>query len=505
MLGARLVTREMPSNVAAIDIGSNAVRLIVAQPGDGARTVVKSEREPVRLGADVFAHGTLGTEAFEKLLKAISAFKQTMAKLDVQRYRAVATSALREARNREDVLEAVAQKTGVEIELIDGEEEARMVFLAVSNALDLGHKRTALVDIGGGSTEVAIAQDGEVVWVDSFKLGTVRSLGQLRQGDGHFGRRLKELVLAQKSSFPQDKIDMCVGTGGNVEAYGDLRKKLLGEENGKFLRRGELSELLARLQKLSYEERIDQLGLRPDRADVIVPAGILLETLMELLGVEELEIPRVGLKDGLLEDLLTPNPRRREHQALRSAYQLGRRCSFDEVHADKVVELALELFDETKSLHRLDEKARFYLHVAALLHDVGKFINPSGHHKHSHYLIRNSRLLGLSPNQRNLIACIARYHRKSAPEASHTPFRELSPREKMLVTKLSALLRLAEALDAEHRGQIRSVKASKGKGALLLKLEGPGDLLLERWAVQPSLAILIEALGIPVQVAFKAS
>lgn len=495
----------MPAPVAAIDIGSNAVRMIVATLSEGERTIVKTEREPVRLGEDVFTHGTLGSETFDRLLKAMAGFKQTMQKLGVQRYRAVATSALREARNREDVLEVAARQTGVEIELIDGEEEARLIFMAISNAIDLGDRRTALIDIGGGSTEVAISRGQEVLTVNSFKIGTVRSLGRLRVGDGNFVRRLKELVLAQKSVLPAEPVELCVGTGGNVEAYGDLRRKLLDEENGKHLKRAELSELLRRLQNLSYEERIEQLGLRPDRADVIIPAGVLLETMMELLGAEELEIPRVGLKDGLLEDLLTPNPRRREAQALRSAYQLGRRCSFDELHAEKVVELALELFDETRSLHRLDDKARFYLQVAALLHDVGKFINPSGHHKHSHYLIRNSRLLGLNPGQRNLIACVARYHRKAVPANGHIPFRDLSPREKTIVVKLSALLRLAEALDAEHRGQIRSVKARKGKGALLLKLEGPGDLLLERWAVQPCLAILNEALGIPVQVAFKAS
>lgn len=495
----------MPSNVAAIDIGSNAVRLIVAQAGENERTVIKTEREAVRLGADVFAHGILGPEAFDRLIKAMASFKQTMQKLEVQRYRAVATSALREARNRGDVLEVVARQSGVEIELIDGEEEARLIFLAISNAIELGDKRTGLIDIGGGSTEVAISRGGEVLWVDSFKLGTVRSLGQMRVGDGNFARRLKELVLAQKSSVPREPVELCVGTGGNVEAYGDLRKKLLDQDNSKLLKRAELHELLERLQSLSYEERIEQLGLRPDRADVIIPAGVLLESMMELLGADEVQIPRVGLKDGLLEDLLTANPRRPWEQALRSAYQLGRRCNFDEVHADKVAELALELFDETRNLHKLDEKARFYLHVAALLHDVGKFINPSGHHKHSYYLIRNSRILGLNPNQRNLIACVARYHRKAAPDGNHTPFRELSPREKTLCQKLSSLLRLAEALDAEHRGQIRSVKARKAKGALLLKLEGPGDLLLERWAVQPSLAILNEALGVPVQVAFKAS
>lgn len=495
----------MPPPVAAIDIGSNAVRLIVAAIQDGTRTIIKTEREPVRLGADVFTHGTLGTEAFDRLIKALAGFKQTMQRLGVQRYRAVGTSALREARNRADILEVLAQKTGIEVEAIDGEEEARLIFMAVANVVELGERRTALIDIGGGSTEVAVSRGGEVLSLNSFKLGTVRALGRLKLGDGNFVRRLRELVLAQKSALPEEPVELCIGTGGNVEAYGDLRRRLLGREGGHLIARSELSEMLGQLQKLTYEQRIEELGLRPDRADVIIPAGVLLETLMELLGASELVIPRVGLKDGLLEDLLTPNPRRREEQALRSAYQLGRHCTFDEVHAEKVMELALGLFDETRRLHGLDDKARFYLQVAALLHDVGKFVNPSGHHKHSHYLIRNSRLLGLTPAQRNLIACVARYHRKAAPSSSHLPFRDLSPREKPLVQKLSALLRLAEALDAEHRGQIRSVKARKSKGALVLKLEGPGDLLLERWAVQPCLSVLHEALGTPVQMVFLAS
>ncbi|MHB2020692.1 MAG: Ppx/GppA phosphatase family protein [Candidatus Xenobia bacterium] len=500
--------RELVQAVAAIDVGSNAMRMVIANVSrHGDVTPVASLREAVRLGQDVFTDGLISEETTERALEAFGRFRQQVGEHGVRAVRAVATSALREAHNREMFVDRVAQETGIEIQIIGGEEEARLVTLAVDRRLNLRHKMAMLIDIGGGSVEVTLCRDGHIVAADSFNMGTVRLLQRIRES-GYQLEQAQQMIreYADVTRVWLDRrlngrrIDTFVGTGGNVEALLELRRTVMGPREDSIITADELDRLVETLQHTTYEERMERFRLRPDRADVILPAAIVLQTLLRQGAANAVQIPGVGLKDGLIFDLLPDLLENRKDlhrdQVLEAALGLGRKYSFDEAHGLAVQRHANQLFDITRDLHHLGDEHRLLLEVAALLHDVGQYINISGHHKHSWYLLAASPIVGLSDQQRHVVANVARYHRKSSPSLRHEPYKLLSPKDRLGVTKLAALLRLADALDAEHGSKVQKLKAEFKRPRLVLHLEGDGDLLLEKWSLSRKAALFEEVFGI---------
>jgi exopolyphosphatase/guanosine-5'-triphosphate,3'-diphosphate pyrophosphatase len=279
-----------------------------------------------------------------------------------------------------------------------------------------------------------------------------------------------------------------VGTGGNLDALLSLKKQLLRKNpNDMFVTRQELDLINNRLKKLSYNDRITRLGLRPDRADVIIPAITVLQNLMAVGKATRVYIPNVGVKEGLLIDMvpefLTGKPVQHRDEVLASIRQTGLKYKYDEPHAETVSKLALDLFDKTKKLHRLGDEYKLLLEAAARLHDIGQFISYGSHHKHSYYLIRVSQLIGLNPHQLDLIANIARYHRKAMPKATHDGYRQLPLKERVIVSKLASLLRLADAMDRDHSSRVKGFRVEFKRPNFSVKLIGQGDMLLERWAL----------------------
>ncbi|MFN8606901.1 MAG: Ppx/GppA phosphatase family protein [Vulcanimicrobiota bacterium] len=508
---APLPKKNTPPRLAAIDVGSNAMRMQVAEllPGFVLKPL-KSIRSPVRLGRDVFGNQAISEGSMKKAIIALRSFSEWMHKLEVTQYTAVATSAAREAVNGKQFLELVRKESGIDLHLLAGEEEARVVYLAVQRRLPLGDRTVLVVDIGGGSVELILGQHGRVQALESLKMGTVRMLQRLGGQSQDFARRAREYVEATRSWvdywLQQQKVEVFVATGGNAEELGDLAQRLFHKPANDQVSLSELDHITGLLESMSVEERQKKLGLRPDRADVLLPALLVLQSLMHHLKMELMVIPHVGLKDGLLEDLRfealgqRPDGLDRE-QVISSVVQLGRKYDFDEAHARKVTELSLQLFDPLQPLHKLTASHRLLLEAAAWLHDVGKFINFSAHHKHSHYIIMASPLVGLTTPQRQLVAAIARYHRKAEPGAQHDFFRNLSFDERNLVVKLSAMLRLAEALDAEHGGMVDQILVRLNKQKVQLTLLGDSEMLLERWAAASKLAPFEKALGIKVALA----
>jgi exopolyphosphatase/guanosine-5'-triphosphate,3'-diphosphate pyrophosphatase len=343
-------------------------------------------------------------------------------------------------------------------------------------------------------------------------MGTVRLLQKLEQervGESRFNQLVREYVDAThkwiESRIGEQKLDLCIATGGNAEALGDLRKRLFAKDSQFVMTRPELDALVETLQGMSFAERIQQLRLRPDRADVIVPAAIILQTIALQTGVEQVMVPHVGLKDGLLldivQDLYDQKARLHRDQVLASALQIGRKYAFDEQHAMGVARFAIQLFDETQRLHHLDDESRLLLEVAAMLHDIGHFISPTEHHKHSLYLLTATPLIGLSKPQRAVVANVARYHRKSAPSLQHESFKILPAKDRVVVSKLAALLRLADALDTEHGGKVSDIAVEYERPQLVLKLHGQGDLLLEKWGLAKRTPIFEEVFGVKVAIA----
>jgi exopolyphosphatase/guanosine-5'-triphosphate,3'-diphosphate pyrophosphatase len=484
----------MPT-LAAIDIGSNAFRLVIGSvDSDRKTTIVESVRDPVRLGQDVFTRGSIAEETIERAVDAIVRFRKLIDQHGVKWTRAVATSAAREAANRDLFVDRVAQASGVEIMIIGSEEEARLIHLAVSERMSLKNKLAMLVDIGGGSAEITLASDGQILSTESFRMGAVRLLQVLeekKRGERHFNQLVREYADAAQKRIKKEignrTIDLCVGTGGNIESLGELRQQLFDKEKNTLITADELDTIIKKLQAMTFEERIQELHLRPDRADVIVPAAIVIQKIMKQAGVEEMQIPGVGLKDGLLIDMIQELYGEKKtayrEQVMASALQIGRKYMFDEQHGVTTARLAAKLFDETRPLHNLSLEYKLLLEIAALLHDVGHYINMTGHHKHSYYLITATPIIGLNNNHVAIVANVARYHRKSFPRPQHEPYRILSSKDRVVVSKLAALLRLADAMDNEHASRVTDFEVEYRKPKLIIRLKGEGDLLLEKWSL----------------------
>ena len=283
----------MPS-IAAIDVGSNAIRLAIANVNaDGGYQVAYSVREPVRLGQDVFTKGIISAHTIDKMLETFTSFKKKLAEHNVTRVKAVGTSAVREAMNRDLVLKAVTKTAGFELAIIGGEEEARLIHLAVKSTVNLKNKVALLVDIGGGSVEVVLADDSNVLCTESYSMGGVRLLKILdeKAGEERFNQLVTEYVDATQRRLEQEiknqKIDICVGTGGSIESIGELRKELFDKNSNQKVTAEELKALVKKLRGSSFEERIQNWRLRPDRADVIVPAAIVLQKIVQQASVDE--------------------------------------------------------------------------------------------------------------------------------------------------------------------------------------------------------------------------
>jgi exopolyphosphatase/guanosine-5'-triphosphate,3'-diphosphate pyrophosphatase len=480
---------------AAIDVGSNAIRLAIGTAdGEKKFSIVDNLREPVRLGQDVFTTGVIAEQTIDLAVEAFRRFRDAVDARGAKWAKAVGTSATREAANRDLFIDRIAQASGFEISVIGAEEEARLIHLAVEEKVNLRDKLAMLVDIGGGSTEITLVSDGKILSTESFRMGAVRLLQVLegkKHGEKQFNQLVREYVDATQRRLNKEignqKIEVCVGTGGNIETLGDLRKEVLGKEKDTLLEDGELDTLVRKLLGMSFEDRVGQLRLRPDRADVIVPAAIVLQRILKQAKVDELVIPKVGLKDGLLLDMLQElyGARTLPHreQVMASALQIGRKYMFDEQHGLSVSRFAVQLFDETRTLHNLSLEYRLLLEVAALLHDIGSFINIAEHHKHTLYLLTATPVIGLSKDQLAIVANVARYHRKSQPKPQHDAYRVLSSKDRVIVAKLAALLRIADAMDNEHASKVAEFKVEYKKPRFLIRLLGEGDLLLEKWAI----------------------
>jgi exopolyphosphatase/guanosine-5'-triphosphate,3'-diphosphate pyrophosphatase len=484
-----------PTRVAGIDIGSNAMRFLAAEfqaPAD--YTVLEQVRTSVRLGHDVFLTGRLTESAMAAAIDALLLYQQHMKALGITRYRAVATSAVRDSDNADEFIERARAVAGVEIETITGAEEVRLVHQAVRHRIALGEDRWILVDLGGGSVEVSLVDSQDVHWSVSHGMGSVRLLEELQvAGDepGRFRRRLEEYAATLRiPAVQRARRAGFIATGGNIEALARLAGAAPDAAGVSRLRVAALRALIETFAGMSYRQRVQELGLREDRADVILPAATVYEQLCTQAGFDVIHVPHVGLKDGIVLDLVDdyarhePHVERQEQIVLNGAVALGRRFRFDAAHGRHVARLALSIFDQLEDLHKLARGDRRILIAGAVLHDVGLFINYRRHHKHSLYIISQSELPGLTPKEILMAANVARYHRKGEPTPGHEAYMALSEKDRARVSRLAAIVRIADGLDREHRQTVQTVRVRQADATVTLELHGTGDMLLEGWAVQ---------------------
>ncbi len=488
---------------AVIDIGSNAIRLrIGGLSHDGKLDIIEAIRAPVRLGQDAFKQKRLGDEIIERAVKAFQDFRQLIDRkgIPVNQVRAVATSAVRSVDNRQTLIDRVRQATEIQIDVISGAEEARLVYLAIRHVLPaLSDNNALLIDIGGGSVEIIVSQQGQITALESFKMGTVRLLTRFGQQKNNrkFIRFLDEFFSANAGKIQElidgVKIDICVGTGGNIETMGQLGQSLLGNDSPRSLSYGDVKQICQQLDALDYQQRIEKLKLRPDRADVIIPASHTLRQIMKLVGKPDLLIPGIGLAEGVLLDLLLQRRSSTTQDALAWARAVARKFHCNMHYAEHVAKLALQLFDQLAALHELPARDRLVLEMAALVHEIGIFIRPDGHHRHAYYLLNAMPMIGISEQEQKLLATIVRCQRKRLPASDHELLKPFNKSEQQRWLRLVALLRLAIALNKERQNVIEHIHCRTDQDTIEILCTGKGDMLLEQWAASRQQPVVKQA------------
>jgi len=502
------------SVLAVVDLGSNAVRLQIAQVAaeEGRAQVLAEDRAAVRLGEQVFRTGRLSNTAIDRTAVAMERFAKLAERAGARTVRAVATSAVREASNRSALVRTIRDRTGIGLEVISGAEEARLVCLGVLQG-EPAAERALILDIGGGSTEVISARGEEPESASSVPLGSVRLSEFFVQNDPVTGKEAKlidEAVqdgLGQVDSLLIGRHRSIIGAAGTTGAVAQLARRFAGNDGAGSVpvSYSQVRRVLDRLRTSTARER-RKWGVDDQRSDIIYAGTAICEGVMRKLRVDELAITQRGLRDGLMADLIrrTLRPRgahlHQESAVLDGLRAFGRRCAYREEHAEQVAQLSLSLFDQLPDLHGLGEEERAILHAAAMLHDVGAFVSYNRHHKHSYYLLYHADLPGYTDRERELIATIARYHRRSSPKDGHEEFQRLTPRERAVVRHLAAILRVADGLDRGHRRHVRSVTARKlGKGVNIeVNAESGSDL--EVWSAKQKADLLEEIAGGPVRI-----
>ena len=502
--------------IAAIDIGSNSVRQIVADVSpEGAITVVDEMKAAPRLGADLDDTGMLGTQSMERAAEAIGRMATLARQLGAERIEAVATSAVRDAANAEQFVARVRQEAGLTVRVIDGADEARLSYLSALAHFDLGVGRTVVMDIGGGSLELALAADGVLDDLVSLPFGALRLTERfLRDGATPKAvRRLRRDVRdALRTVLPRSnwRGAQVIGSGGtftNLASVHLARRGMLAARNvhATIVPREDVEHILDALATMSPEERKSVPGLNPERSDIIVAGLAVAAEVLGRVESRDLNVSRYGIREGLLLELARVTPVVADPGAARerSVRDFAERCHFEEGHAVQVQRLALRLFDAIGARLGCRPEERATLADAALLHDVGYHINYDRHHKHSYHLIVHAELLGISPSEQVVIGNVARYHRGAPPKRKHANFGELDRGLRDQVVRLSAILRVADGLDRGHVGTVDDVRVRWLQRAIRITptaVKGAGAPRLELWGAHRKSQLLAKLAGVPVEI-----
>jgi exopolyphosphatase/guanosine-5'-triphosphate,3'-diphosphate pyrophosphatase len=504
--------------IAAIDLGSNSFHLVIVEvSGSGAFQVVDREKEMIRLGARTLSRGRLPAEAIRRGLETLRRYRRVAEMHRVDKILAVATSAIREASNGEDFLEQVGRAIDVWPKAISGEEEARLIYLAALHSIHLEGRRALVVDIGGGSLELAVGVGSRLEQRYSEKLGVLRLTERYVHSDPLSAKEetrlqahVRDVVEGSAAAVREAGFECVIGTSGTVLALGALAHEMETGRRAQSLHHltvqaATLRAVRKRLIAADWRDRVRWPAVNEERADIIVPGAVLLDTVLDLLGARELILCEWSLREGILLDYIHSHPRTLARAEAypdvrrRSVAALAERCDSDEAHGRHVAALALALFDGTRRRHGLGTRERALLEYAALLHDVGHHISYPGHHKHTYYLIKNGDLRGFTPEEVEIVANVARYHRRGHPSKGHAGYGALPKATRRAVRLLAGMLRIADALDRGHRQVVTAVRVREREGTLRLRCEAGGDCELELWGVPRRSQLLEEVLGVKVR------
>jgi exopolyphosphatase/guanosine-5'-triphosphate,3'-diphosphate pyrophosphatase len=501
-----------PLHIAAIDAGSNALRLVIARATSSSLIeILKTERYPLRLGHSVFVHHRFEPKTIKRGVEAFQHFRRMLDRYGVTRYRAVATSATREARNRKEFLDRIRRDARITVDVIGSAEEASLVRTAVFNVLGAELVPRMILDLGGGSLDLDLFRDAELQRSVGLPLGAVRLMetydlrGAMSEEDI---RRLRAHIVnvlqVHLHEQPNLESDVAVACGGNAEALANLAAgpllRGIPTMNVRVLR-----ERMWEMAALSVAKRMKVFHVREDRADVMCIAAIVFTTLARWYGVNRFLVPGVGVREGILHELVKEHFARAPvaHDVAQAALlrkavdRFADRLGDDAEHSQQVARLALSLFDQLRSIHGMGPDMRLVLELGARLHDIGRVVNREGHHKHGEYLVRNADLPELRGWRRAMVACLVRYHnRQSEPDMQHKLYASLEPQQRTNVRALSALLRLAEGLDDDHKQLVMRVDVETHRREAVFRVQTKNASNTPAWGAQRKAGLFEDEFGL---------
>jgi exopolyphosphatase/guanosine-5'-triphosphate,3'-diphosphate pyrophosphatase len=510
------IVRNQP--VAVIDIGSTSIRMAIGEKRGNKIHVLERLTQAVNLGKDAFTQNHINRSTMEACVDVLRTYRRKLGEYGIDqtsRIRVVATTAVREARNRLAFLDRIFIATGLIVEPIDEADVNRITYLGVQPLLDaqpeLAEGRTLVMEVGGGSTEVLLLQRQNVVLSHNFRLGSLRLRKMLETFRTPVSkvRQIMEIQIRRLAEQLARECDIggleLIALGGDVRFAVD---KLIGDwdfsQAAKIPLDG-LQRITDKILKMQPDELVQRFHLSLPSAETLGPALLAYVMVCQEFGLEHLNVAGVNLRDGLLQEMFEDDLWDAEfnNQIVASALELGRRFGVDEPHALRVAELSRTLFRGLSDHHRLESRYEILLYVTALLHEVGLHISNRSMHKHSMYVIQNSELFGLGERDLMLVALVARYHRRASPQATHTGYGSLPLERRVIVTKLAAILRVAAALDESRSQRIQEVECHCLKNRFVVGIPGVEDLSLETLALQQSGTLFEETYGMRVQLRHK--
>lgn len=505
--------------LAAIDIGTNSFHLVIveADTNTGKFNILGREKENVRLGSGSTDMKYLQEDAITRGIEALKRFKG-LADSAGASVRAIATSAVREAINQKEFITRARDSVGIKIEVASGVEEARYIYLGVLQALPVFDKSILLVDIGGGSTEFLIGHKRDIVYDNSLKLGAIRLTQRFFHGgetDSKSIKACRQFIKGYMTNVTREinryNYETAVGSSGTITNIANIINVKRGGEPDTRLNNFSFTkeELFAVVEELleakSVKQKLKIPGLDPARADIITAGALIIEQIFKELKIKKMTISEYALREGIIFDTIEKEYviKHGDHLSdlrFRSVMHAAENFRIEMEHARHVTSLALKIFDETIKLHKLGRIEKEYLEAAGILHEAGAFVSHSAHHRHSYYLIRNTEMLGFTENEKEIIANVARYHRKSHPKPKHIDFAKFGAEDQMIVKKLASILRIADGLDRSHTSSITNISCNITDKTAEFKIEtnNPENTELEIWGAESKKHLFEETFDVKV-------
>ncbi len=498
-----------PTVLSVIDVGSSGVRMLLAElKPDGAVRILEDVQKPLALGRETFRTGTLSAASIQKAVNILRQYRSMMDTYSVTHTRAVATSAVRAALNRDTFVDRIFLATGIEVEVIEGSQETLLTFAAVQRALaarpDFTSEDSLMFELGAGSTEWALVRAGEVAGSLTYDLGTLRMRDLLR-AEGTDKRavtrliqhNVREMMNEVKRTLPFEKVANLIAIGSEARF---AARALKGEGELAAVSAKDLRTLADKILAMSSAEAAVSFSITTSEAESLVPAFLAYAELIRLNPVDKLLVASASMRDGLLlqvaRSIQSGSGVFFPEQTIAAALNLARKYHADERHGVHTAALARAIFEATQAQHGMGENERLLLEVASIVHDIGNYVAARGHHRHAYYLLVNSEVFGLSKMELEIVANVARYHRKGAPQSDHPAYAALPRSARLSVNRLSAILRVADALDKSHAQRIQNPKITLQEEELLIDVDGAEDLALERLTLDQKGGLFEEVFGL---------